>query len=113
MADFEGQLLLQIQQQMTEGFARMATAKELGRVEGKLDAYQKDTDRRLEKLEVAQTEKLDNYQRLTDSRLDHLEDARAEQAGATALGRRAGSRVAFAVSTAALWAAVVVALLRH
>jgi hypothetical protein len=81
-------LILQLRDDVTAGFAHTARATDLSRVEGQLQAYQAETDRRLDAIE-------------------QLEHARH---GGFASFRFIGGAIAFLVSNGALWAAV---LLRH
>ena len=53
-SDLTERLLLQLRDDVTQGFAAAARATDLARVEGQLLAYQAETDRRLEVLEVAE-----------------------------------------------------------
>lgn len=79
-------LVLQLRDDVTHGFAHTAQATDLARVEGQLQAYQAETDRRIEVLEVAE---------------------HGRSGGATRF-RVYGAVVAFLISNGALWAAVLV-----
>lgn len=79
-------LIIQLRENVTEGFANAAKATDLSRVEGQLQAYQSETDRRLEKLESKE------HQRV----------------GGTVRWKSIAAVVTFLLSTGALWAAVIV-----
>lgn len=84
-------LVLQLRDDVTKGFAETARSNDLARVEGQLQAYQAETDRRLGALEETE------HQRVGDNNR----------------GKRNTMAIVNLVSTAALWAGVIVALFRH
>lgn len=79
-------LVLQLRDDVTRGFAESARATDLSRIEGQLQAYQVETDRRLEKLEISEHGRV----------------------GGSARWKVIGGFIAFIVSNGALWAAVLV-----
>jgi hypothetical protein len=85
-SDLTERLILQLRDDVTKGFSAMARATDLARVEGQLQAYQSETDRRLEKLETLELHRSGGTNRL----------------------KVIGTLVAFAASNGALWAAVFV-----